>query len=121
MSRPIIERVFGRLFLASLARSYVAEAMRTTRARSRRDHLQNAAAALLDIWSEVAWRSDPFSRFFFARGEHVRSELRYAAAELRRPARPEPPPRHAHRLILVAVPTAAALAVAVRARAGSDT
>jgi hypothetical protein len=93
--------------------------MRSREARSRRDHLQNGVAALLDIWSEIAWRPDPFSRFAFARGERLRSELRYAADELRQAARPRPR-RHTQRLILVAVPTAAVLAIAVRTRTGSD-
>jgi hypothetical protein len=71
---------------------------------------------VLDVWSEVAWRSDPVSRFFFARGERLRAELRYALAELRQAVRPQPR-RRTHRLIAVAVPTAgAALAVAVRVR-----
>jgi hypothetical protein len=120
-TRQIMKQVFRRLLVASLARSYAAEVMRTAKPRSRRDHLQNGAAALLDIWSEVAWRRDPLSRFYFARGERLRSALRYAIAEFREAAHPQRRTRHTQRLILVAVPTAAALAVAVRARAGRET
>lgn len=113
--------LFRRLLLASMARSFAADALRTAKARSRRDHAQNAAAAIIDLWSELAWRPDPISRFLFTRGERMRSELRYAMRELQLAVHPKRKRWSTQRLIALAVPSAAAaVAVAVRARSGSE-
>jgi hypothetical protein len=115
----IMRREAKRFALASMAQALAAEPFRR-RHESRRAHLQNALAAILQVGSEVAWHSRPVALYLATRARR-KAELRYALAELHAAVSPSGQPDwRRQRLLLVGVPAAAAaLGLAVRARMSS--
>jgi hypothetical protein len=109
-----------RFALASIAHVVATGPAPRWRHETRREHLQNAAAALLEVGSQVAWRPGP-AAVFYATRKRVQIDLRYALAELRQAFGPAQPDWRMQRLLLVGVPTAAALlGVLVRARTSRE-
>jgi hypothetical protein len=113
----MMRREAVRLALGSVAEAIAVDRRPRWRVVTRRDHLQNGVAALLDVCSEVAWRPGSVA-LFLATGERVQAELRYGLGELRQAL--APPARtswRTQRVLLVGVPAAAAaLGILARAR-----
>lgn len=110
-----MRREAARFALSSMAQAIATAPPSRWRRETRRDHLQNGVAALLNVGSEVAWRPRALAVFFATRAR-ARAELRYALAELHRAARPERRNWETRRLLLATIPSAAAALGLVAAR-----
>jgi hypothetical protein len=110
----VMRREAARMLVSEIARAIAGEQVRVRRV-SRRQHLRNGFAALLDASSQVALRPRLVPALVYATRESLRAQLRYGITELRRAT--ALPPHRQHRLFLVAAPSiAVGLAFAVRSR-----
>ena len=109
-----IRHEVARTLLARAGRAVALDRIPVHRRRSRRQHLRNAAGAIAEAGSQLAWRPTPFVSFYYLTRAGVHSELGYGLDELGRALRP---PESARGRALLATLAGVATLLVVSARA----